>query len=91
MNANTQVLRMKKGTMKNKDLHYTLFEKLENFRKQGKNISELNPILALADDICEQIYQKNIAREDIELLITCLLYTSPSPRDATLSRMPSSA
>ena len=24
-------------------------------------------------------------------LHTCLLYTSPSPRDATLSRMPSSA
>ena len=24
-------------------------------------------------------------------VITCLLYTSPSPRDATLSRMPSSA
>ena len=23
--------------------------------------------------------------------LTCLLYTSPSPRDATLSRMPSSA
>ena len=29
---------------------------------------------------------------DIEVLAeTCLLYTSPSPRDATLSRMPSSA
>ena len=26
-----------------------------------------------------------------EALYTCLLYTSPSPRDATLSRMPSSA
>ena len=25
------------------------------------------------------------------LLKSCLLYTSPSPRDATLSRMPSSA
>ena len=25
------------------------------------------------------------------LHVTCLLYTSPSPRDATLSRMPSSA
>ena len=25
------------------------------------------------------------------MLSTCLLYTSPSPRDATLSRMPSSA
>jgi len=30
---------------------------------------------------------KGIARGDA----TCLLYTSPSPRDATLSRMPSSA
>ena len=26
-----------------------------------------------------------------DLSYTCLLYTSPSPRDATLSRMPSSA
>ena len=26
-----------------------------------------------------------------EVPIACLLYTSPSPRDATLSRMPSSA
>ena len=29
------------------------------------------------------------AMDDFEY--TCLLYTSPSPRDATLSRMPSSA
>ena len=28
---------------------------------------------------------------DAELALPCLLYTSPSPRDATLSRMPSSA
>ena len=28
---------------------------------------------------------------DTILPTTCLLYTSPSPRDATLSRMPSSA
>ena len=27
----------------------------------------------------------------VDLSCTCLLYTSPSPRDATLSRMPSSA
>ena len=26
-----------------------------------------------------------------DVIVTCLLYTSPSPRDATLSRMPSSA
>ena len=29
--------------------------------------------------------------EPFEYVLTCLLYTSPSPRDATLSRMPSSA
>ena len=27
----------------------------------------------------------------LDITKTCLLYTSPSPRDATLSRMPSSA
>ena len=29
--------------------------------------------------------------EEVSLQNDCLLYTSPSPRDATLSRMPSSA
>ena len=32
----------------------------------------------------------NVTIKDLEDMI-CLLYTSPSPRDATLSRMPSSA
>ena len=32
-----------------------------------------------------------VANESIDLALVCLLYTSPSPRDATLSRMPSSA
>ena len=31
------------------------------------------------------------APQNIERMSSCLLYTSPSPRDATLSRMPSSA
>ena len=34
--------------------------------------------------------QRKIVLE-LNLLADCLLYTSPSPRDATLSRMPSSA
>ena len=33
----------------------------------------------------------NNPRRRLEASGTCLLYTSPSPRDATLSRMPSSA
>ena len=32
-----------------------------------------------------------VARGAKYLVLSCLLYTSPSPRDATLSRMPSSA
>ena len=36
--------------------------------------------------------QINFLVQDIQALCRdCLLYTSPSPRDATLSRMPSSA
>ena len=34
---------------------------------------------------------KEIFDSSIELLNNCLLYTSPSPRDGLLSRMPSSA
>ena len=34
----------------------------------------------------------DVAADDIRVIVVgCLLYTSPSPRDATLSRMPSSA
>ena len=37
--------------------------------------------------------EANISPSEIKILIhgTCLLYTSPSPRDLVISRMPSSA
>ena len=41
---------------------------------------------ALVNDICIA-EQPDLAKQHL----ACLLYTSPSPRDATLSRMPSSA
>ena len=34
---------------------------------------------------------ENVVADALSRIETCLLYTSPSPRDATLSRMPSSA
>ena len=40
------------------------------------------------------ITARTLTREDISLEpsgLSCLLYTSPSPRDRSLSRMPSSA
>ena len=36
-------------------------------------------------------FQPDMVWQKSRSATTCLLYTSPSPRDATLSRMPSSA
>ena len=44
----------------------------------------------LKSDTCVYVYN----REGVKIILTlyvCLLYTSPSPRDGLLSRMPSSA
>ena len=41
--------------------------------------------------VCEDLGFRDIHTDDVGNIIACLLYTSPSPRDATLSRMPSSA
>ena len=45
----------------------------------------------LASSLSLPIWDKITKSKDSVKLIICLLYTSPSPRDATLSRMPSSA
>ena len=39
----------------------------------------------------EETYGEHLGMGKTPFYLTCLLYTSPSPRDATLSRMPSSA
>ena len=50
------------------------------------------PALAkLATDADAVIGLRSLWADDPLYPISCLLYTSPSPRDATLSRMPSSA
>ena len=55
-----------------------------------------NTLKDSSDDVLET-YRCILTSEEFHdeqqrsVLIRCLLYTSPSPRDATLSRMPSSA
>ena len=71
--------------------------------KDGPAIGELDVSLKHVLDVQSLCDSDHLARrlvsaakaicrsDDIERLKDCLLYTSPSPRDATLSRMPSSA
>ena len=62
-------------------------------------VEERSPIShfrSLRDDSDPLLWNKDIYSEMVKLgwpgiLIPCLLYTSPSPRDCLLSRMPSSA
>ena len=41
--------------------------------------------------VWEEIEEINEIEGEVEQVVTCLLYTSPSPRDRQKSRMPSSA
>ena len=61
----------------------------------GKNLSKLNPYTYRSQCVGVIFQSYNLlphltAIENVVLSI-CLLYTSPSPRDRSLSRMPSSA
>ena len=65
------------------------------FAKDGWNIiihcnSSTEKAEALAKEI-EENFDSSAKVVQANLDKDCLLYTSPSPRDATLSRMPSSA
>ena len=41
--------------------------------------------------VWESLYNPSFNRVEFDAFRSCLLYTSPSPRDSTSSRMPSSA
>ena len=55
-----------------------------NLTDKFQDIHELKKFWVLAQE-------KINLNDKLNFFKTCLLYTSPSPRDATLSRMPSSA
>ena len=74
---------------------------LEKNQKSGKRFLDKIDEICILDDgngMTEDILSKCLAvggrdesDDNSENHTGCLLYTSPSPRDATLSRMPSSA
>ena len=70
-----------------------------NIQKETKFKKEEDYVLAFQENLAEAVQcrlrsHKNVGMElsgGLDSSGICLLYTSPSPRDATLSRMPSSA
>ena len=75
---------------------FTLFEKFEGkLEKYSGHLTR--SAVELAKDWRTDKILRNlealliVADKEVSLLISCLLYTSPSPRDLRKSRMPSSA
>ena len=48
-----------------KNLYKTFLSELSKFRKQGLEVSDINPISALADKIYDKLYTGKIAKKDI--------------------------
>ena len=70
-------------------LNYLLLKRDATRFMYENNIHSQSPILGTWTD--QQIPNTYSCYGDFVMDTFCLLYTSPSPRDATLSRMPSSA
>ena len=63
----------------------------ENVLLAAEKISSSNDCVGIVA-LGEKLNKQNYSKDDLDFLKTiCLLYTSPSPRDRTRSRMPSSA
>ena len=71
---------------------------MKAFNQYSRTVIPMNRVNIDTDQIIPAVYLKRIERDgNGEFLFArwryndCLLYTSPSPRDGLLSRMPSSA
>ena len=85
------IIGLKKRGFKNLDVLDSIIE-LNNNRKKIQQ--ELDNILFKSNTISKDIakaFKSSNNDIDIDSLKSCLLYTSPSPRDGLLARMPSSA
>ena len=68
--------------------------KRELARNAGYELTQAKPGRQPCDDICTHPRdgkQRMLTVHHLDMNKVCLLYTSPSPRDRTRSRMPSSA
>ena len=52
-----------------KNLHKSFILELSEFRKQGLEVSDINPISALADKIYDKLYTGKITKKDIRFTL----------------------
>ena len=76
----------------------SLRTQVDSWEKLYARISDSKELLEMEDDeMLEDLSKeivllvKEVGELEFQTLFACLLYTSPSPRDGLLSRMPSSA
>ena len=79
---NKQVAKELDKFVKDIEFRYSRKDREGNFNNESFYVKEIIPTSDLTACV---IFKKNTGKE------ACLLYTSPSPRDRTRSRMPSSA
>ena len=82
--------------MSNQELKTTMSKSVEAAQRNFNTIRTGRANTSLLDRISVEYYGAETPLKSLATITTpdsqtCLLYTSPSPRDATLSRMPSSA
>ena len=88
-------LRSQFGPLPDQSMHEktavpALIKEIYTFLKRADSI-QLQHLFNELDDLESSGKDTSDVMSRIDNFETCLLYTSPSPRDATLSRMPSSA
>ena len=83
-------IKLHKDYYEYKTIPFTYFKRVANrhdFKRQWVTVKCQEDIMKQKPNIVEiRRLKKNVRQYDI-----CLLYTSPSPRDGLLARMPSSA
>ena len=74
------------------ELRIDTYSNMQNLEMAFFEHSSSGNLMSIVNDDVNQLERfLDHGMNDILQILTCLLYTSPSPRDATLSRMPSSA
>ena len=76
------------------EFDYSGAQACKSLKDEGYKIVLINsnPATIMTDpDVADKTYIEPITLTVLEKILVCLLYTSPSPRDGLLSRMPSSA